>query len=120
MVASILVIVVAVEALTIMGIEIFGSVSMQARAFDLNAKVLALKEVRVLLANQGVYNGLLGLLILLSGLGLSGSSLHWIWLLEMAFVFFAAVYGSLTATRKIILVQGLPALLAILALWLRI
>jgi putative membrane protein len=40
--------------------------------------------------------------------------------LEMAYIVIVAVYGSLTAARKIILVQGLPALLALIALALHI
>ena len=38
--------------------------------------------------------------------------------LEMVFVLLAAIYGSLTAARKIIVMQGLPAFLALIALFL--
>jgi len=39
--------------------------------------------------------------------------------MEMLFIFLAAVYGALTATKKIILVQGLPAFIAIILLFLK-
>ena len=39
--------------------------------------------------------------------------------LEMLFILIAAIYGSLTAARKIILVQGLPAAIALLVLYLK-
>lgn len=37
--------------------------------------------------------------------------------MEMLFILIAAVYGSLTAARKIIFVQGLPALIALITLF---
>lgn len=109
-------ILVALEALYIMYLEMFGSIKDQAKAFEIDPKVLAMPEVKSLLGNQGIYNGLLGLLIIATMLILPTPYETSVLLLEMAFVLIAAIYGGFTATRKIWLVQGLPALIAILML----
>jgi putative membrane protein len=66
----------------------------------------------VLAANQGLYNGFLA-----AGLAwglISGDGA--IKLFFVACVLVAGIYGGLTAKRSILYVQGLPALLALLAL----
>ena len=65
---------------------------------------------RSLAANQGLYNGFLaaGLLWGLS-LGASGTSVK---LFFLACVIIAGVYGAFTVSRKILLLQALPAALA--------
>ncbi|MBD9366902.1 DUF1304 domain-containing protein, partial [Leuconostoc mesenteroides] len=75
--------------------------------------------VKTLLANQGIYNGLLGALIIGTMLFLSDPQQVLMLQMEMLFIFLAAVYGALTATKKIILVQGLPAFIAIILLFLK-
>jgi putative membrane protein len=72
----------------------------------------AAEASRVLAANQGLYNGFLA-----AGLAwglISGDGA--IKLFFVACVLVAGVYGGLTAKRSILYVQGLPALLALLAL----
>jgi putative membrane protein len=73
---------------------------------------------KVLAANQGLYNGFLA-----AGLVWSFFIDDPIWANRIATFFLACVvvagvYGALTASRKIFFVQALPALLALLALWL--
>ncbi|EFE94870.1 Predicted membrane protein [Serratia odorifera] len=66
---------------------------------------------RTLAANQGLYNGFLA------------AGLTWSWWLSqpvwqlffLGCVLIAGLYGGLTANRKILWVQGLPALIAMLA-----
>ena len=36
---------------------------------------------------------------------------------EMLYILIAAIYGSITSARKILVVQGLPALVALIALY---
>ena len=65
---------------------------------------------RVLAANQGLYNGFLA-----AGLGWS---LVWhegphLALFFLSFVIIAGIYGGVTASRKILIVQALPALVAL-------
>src|SRR6185436_18151347 len=71
---------------------------------------------KVLAANQGLYNGFLaaGLVWGLT-LGSAGTSVKVFFLLC---VLIAGVYGAMTASRKILYVQALPALIALLLLWL--
>jgi putative membrane protein len=70
-------------------------------------------ESRVLAANQGLYNGFLaGGLVL--GLVLGEPALV---LYLLACVVAAGVYGALTVSVRVLLVQALPATLALLA-WL--
>lgn len=116
MVGTILTVLVALEALYIMGLEMFGKPAKQAETFELDENITKMPEVRSLLGNQGIYNGMFGVLILLTLVVIHGSAQDIMLKLEMAYIVIVAVYGSLTAARKIILVQGLPALLALIAL----
>lgn len=67
---------------------------------------------KVLAANQGLYNGFLaaGLFWGLS-MGTAGTSVK---VFFLACVLVAGVYGGLSASRKIIFIQALPAALALL------
>jgi putative membrane protein len=71
---------------------------------------------KVLAANQGLYNGFLaaGLLWGVS-LGAGGTAVKVFFLLC---VVIAGVYGAVTASRKILYVQALPGLIALLFVWL--
>jgi len=81
------------------GLRIFG----HSQAFASAAKILAM--------NQGLYNGFLA-----AGLawGLSlGAAGHSIKVFFLACAVIAGVFGGLTASRKILLVQALPAAAAL-------
>ena len=67
---------------------------------------------RTLAANQGLYNGFLAA-GLLWGLSLGGAG-RAIVIFFLVCVAIAGIYGGLTASRKIIYVQALPALLGLL------
>jgi len=79
------------------------------RAFGMSVEQA--EATRVLAANQGLYNGFLaaGLLWGLS-LGASGNPIKIFFLLCIVV---AGLYGGLTASRKIILVQAVPAAIAL-------
>ena len=85
------------------GLRAFGHTPQQAQA----SKVLA--------ANQGLYNGFLaaGLAWGLS-LGAAGTAIKVFFLLC---VIVAGIYGALTASRKILYVQALPGLIALVLVW---
>ena len=86
MLATLLVALVAIIHLAILVLEMFfWEAPAGRRAFNLSADFA--RESRVLAANQGLYNGFLA----------------------------AGVFGALTASRKILYIQALPALLALLA-----
>ncbi len=116
-IATILVVVVGIEHLGIMLLEMFGQPQQQAKSFDLSSDFTKVPEVRVLLANQGIYNGMLGLSLLLSFWLFSGSVQYSVQLLLLSYVAVVACYGGFTATKKIWLIQFLPAVLAIITLW---
>jgi putative membrane protein len=84
------------------------------RAFGHTAEAAAASKV--LAANQGLYNGFLaaGLLWGLS-LGAGGTPIK---IFFLACVLVAGLYGAWTASRKILFVQALPALLALILLML--
>jgi putative membrane protein len=72
----------------------------------------------VLAANQGLYNGFLaaGLLWSLFWFGLIGGRA--ILTFFLACIVVAGVYGGVTVSRRIVLVQALPAAVAAVLLWL--
>jgi putative membrane protein len=76
----------------------------------------AAAATKVLAANQGLYNGFLaaGLLWGLS-LGAAGATVKVFFLLC---VVIAGVFGAATASRKILFVQALPGLIALVLVWL--
>ncbi|WP_374467589.1 DUF1304 domain-containing protein [Ferrovibrio sp.] len=76
----------------------------------------------VLAANQGLYNGFLaaGLafgLFYVPLFGDAAAALH-IKSFFLACIAIAGLYGAATAARKILYIQSLPAVLALLLLWL--
>jgi putative membrane protein len=75
------------------------------RAFGHSAEAAAASKV--LAANQGLYNGFLAAgLVWGLGLGAAGTQIKVFFLLC---VLVAGIYGALTASRKILFVQALPA-----------
>ena len=71
---------------------------------------------KALAANQGLYNGLLAAGLAWGvGLGADGLAVQTFFL---ACVIVAGVYGAFTVSRKILLVQALPAAVALAAVWL--
>lgn len=71
---------------------------------------------KVLAANQGLYNGFLAAgLIWGLYLGAGGFQIKMFFLLCVAI---AGLYGAATVGRKILFIQSVPAVLAIVALWL--
>lgn len=86
------------------------------RAFRNTPEKAAL--TRVLAANQGLYNGFLAA-GLLWGLWLGAEAVG-IKLFFLICIAIAGIFGALTATKKILYIQTLPALFAILFLWLEI
>lgn len=85
------------------------------RTFGTTAEFAA--QTKVLAANQGLYNGFLaaGLLWSLS-LGDDGRQVLQFFL---ACVLLAGLFGAVTANRRILFVQAIPAGAALLLVWLR-
>ena len=76
------------------------------------------KESAVLAANQGLYNGFLaaGLLWALVWYGVAGG--RPILTFFLACIVVAGIYGGATVSRRILIVQAVPAAIAAALLWL--
>lgn len=83
------------------------------RAFGTTADFAA--QTRVLAANQGLYNGFL-VAGLIYGLVRGGDEGLAFLVFFLACVVVAGLYGAVTASRKILFIQALPAGLALAAL----
>ena len=116
-IAKILVLLVALEHLYIMVLEMFLWTTPKGR------KVFALAEdfaisTKAMAANQGLYNGFLaaGLLWgLVHPIAYVGMQIQ---LFFLCCVLAAAVFGALTVKKAILFMQGLPALLALISVFL--
>lgn len=82
------------------------------RAFGLTAEFA--EQSKALAANQGLYNGFLAA-GLVWGLSL-GSAGFDVKVFFLTCVLIAGIFGGLTASRKILWIQALPALIALLLL----
>lgn len=83
-----------------------------ARVFKMSQEELARPSVQTLFKNQGVYNGLIAILILLA-IYVAPSSM-WLGIL-LAYVVAVAIYGALTSDKMILLKQGGLSILALLS-----
>ena len=105
---------VALEHLYILYMEMFAWDTPRVRRIFGTTPQLA-RDTRALAANQGLYNGFLAA-GLIWGLAHPDAAVGvQIQLFFLACVLVAAIVGGLTAKRSILLVQGGPALLALLA-----
>ncbi|AQR95822.1 MULTISPECIES: DUF1304 domain-containing protein [Clostridium] len=97
---------VSMEHFFIMILEMFFIKSPVAKkAFDLESEFLEQKKVNVMFANQGLYNGFLAAGLLWSLLASEAMGLY-LKIFFLSCVIVAAVFGSITANKKIIFTQG--------------
>lgn len=113
----ILTIAVGIEHIGIGFLEIFGKPATQAKAFNLSVEYVEQKEARISMANQGIYNAMIGLLITVAYFMFPLKWLFPFWYLMLALIVVVALFGGFTATKKIFLVQMLPALVALFFLF---
>ena len=112
MFATILVAIVALIHLYILVLEMFlWNTKTGHKAFNLSPDFA--RDTRVLAANQGLYNGFLAA-GLAWGLWLGAPGVQVV-IFFLACVLAAGIFGALTASRKILYIQALPALLALVA-----
>ncbi|MCY9806161.1 DUF1304 domain-containing protein [Lentilactobacillus senioris] len=115
--ATILVILVAVEAILFMILEIWGSTEMLKKAFGMSSEFLKQSEARVALANQGIYNGFIGGGLLFARFDFPVNAQVIGSLLFTSFVVLAGIFGMATIRRKSVFwIQAFPAILAVLAI----
>ncbi|MCL4167779.1 UNVERIFIED_CONTAM: hypothetical protein GTU68_019435 [Idotea baltica] len=116
-IATILVLLVAIEHVYILVLEMFMWTKPRTmKAFGTTAEFA--ESTKALAANQGLYNGFLA-----AGLfwGLLHSNPEFGFQIQVFFlvcVLVAAVFGTATAKKSILIMQGLPALLALVSVFL--
>ncbi|MGE6630555.1 DUF1304 domain-containing protein [Bacillus sp. NPDC077027] len=109
--------IVALEHVMIMLLEMFFIQSkMGKKAFNLPKHLEGDPNVKVMFANQGLYNGFLAA-GLIWGLILGSNPVgYMIQLFFVICVVVAAIFGGFTSNKSIIVKQGVPAILALVAL----
>ena len=110
---KILSVLVAAEFLYIFYLETIATTSDKtSKVFGMSREELSRKSVNVLFKNQGVYNGLISVLI-----GLSVFAFHSKVAVVslMLYIVGVALYGSVTSNPKIILMQGGLAMLTLVS-----
>lgn len=114
MVATVLVAAIALLHVYILVLEMFLWTSPRGRAaFGTTVEVAEI--TKVMAANQGLYNGFLaaGLFwALVMGVLTQGKAQAFFFL---GCVFVAGIYGAMTASRKILFIQAVPAALGLVA-----
>ncbi|MEO8606315.1 MAG: DUF1304 domain-containing protein [Chloroflexota bacterium] len=113
-IAKILVAVVALEHVYILYMEMFlWTTPAVMKNFGTTPEVA--QSSKALAANQGLYNGFLAAGLAWGILHPEAAFGHQIQIFFLVCVIVAAIYGGMTAKRSILLVQGLPALIALIA-----
>jgi putative membrane protein len=113
-ISMILVGLVALEHVYILYLEMFAWTTPRVQRMFGTTPDIA-RDSKVLAANQGLYNGFLAAGLfwgLIHPNVMVGSQIQ---LFFLGCVIVAAIYGGLTAKRSILLVQGAPALVALLS-----
>ncbi|KRM32576.1 hypothetical protein FC83_GL000443 [Agrilactobacillus composti DSM 18527 = JCM 14202] len=100
-----------------MYLEMFAPKALQAKSFGMPLAFVTQLNAQVALKNQGIYNGALGVVLLLSLWLLSGSGQIATLRLLAGFVIVVGVYGGATVTKKIYGLQALPGALALISLF---
>lgn len=114
-IANVLTALVLLEHVYIVWMEMFAWETAGKRSFGKALPAELFRPTKGLAANQGLYNG-----FLVAGLAWSFLINDPTWsdnvrLFFLGCVLVAGIFGGITASKKIFFVQGLPALLALLA-----
>ena len=106
---------VAVEFFYIFYLESIATKSNKTRkVFNINEEDQANETVVTLFKNQGIYNGLLGVLILIAVFCLHNIVVTG---LLMGYIILVAVYGTVTSQPKILFMQGGLPILTLISLF---
>lgn len=113
-VSTVLVVLIALQHLFFLYLEMFlWTKPAGMKTFGLTRETA--ESSKVLAANQGLYNGFLAAGLVWGVLYPAADAGRDIQLFFLACVLVAGVFGGVTAKRTILFVQGLPALIAIIA-----
>ncbi|WP_203664463.1 DUF1304 family protein [Lacticaseibacillus sp. 53-4] len=108
-----LLVLIGVEHLGIAALEMRGTPARQASVFGMPLEFVKQPHAQIALANQGVYNLMLGAAMLASAFTIAGAAFVTVALILLVFLLVVGVYGGVTVTRKIFLVQVLPAVIGL-------
>lgn len=112
--SMVLVALVAFEHVYILVLEMFlWTTDRGRRSFGFSREFA--ESTKVLGANQGLYNGFLAAGLIWSLIHPDLGMAFQLQLFFLSCVLIAGIYGGITAARKIIFIQGMPAALALLA-----
>ena len=111
--SSLLTALVAIEHLYILWMEMFAWTTVGKKTFK-NIPSDLFEKTKVLAANQGLYNGFLAAGLIWSLVISDAVWGNYIACFFLGCVIIAGVYGAITASRKICVVQAVPAIIALL------
>ncbi|WP_125573340.1 DUF1304 domain-containing protein [Levilactobacillus huananensis] len=111
-----LIYIVALEHLAIMGLEMWGRPETQSKTFGMPLEFVRQVPAQKALANQGIYNGMVGVSLLISQWVLNGRSQLITTAIFLIFIVVVALFGSLTVKKEIFWLQGMPSLVTLLVL----
>lgn len=113
--STILVLLVSLEFLFIMYLETIATTSRQtSKVFGITIEKLKDKQVSLLLKNLGIYNGLVGLLLIYAVL--FSSHPKELCVLVLTYIIIVAIYGGITSSINIFFKQATLPILALLSL----
>jgi putative membrane protein len=114
-IASILIAIVAIEHLYILWLEMFAWETAGKKAFKGALAPELFKPTKTLAANQGLYNGFLAAGLIWTFFISNEEWKNHIAVFFLSCVLIAGIYGGATASKRIYVIQALPALLALIA-----
>jgi putative membrane protein len=113
----VLAILVAVEHFYIMDLEMNRIQSERARrVFNLTPEFARNPKVQVMFKNQGLYNGFLAAMVVFGLIIFINNDYFGKMIVQfgLSCVAIAAIYGALTSSPRILIIQGAPAIMALL------
>ncbi|MST89236.1 DUF1304 domain-containing protein [Sharpea azabuensis] len=112
-ITEVLAVLVALEFFYIMYLETFATTSDNtSQVFQMTKEELSRDSVKTLFKNQGIYNGLIGVLILLALFVFTSKIAI---MILMGYIILVALYGAITSNPKILLMQGGLAILTLIS-----
>lgn len=112
-----LILLVGIEHLYIMILEVFLlKTDLGQKTFNITKEVSSDKYIRILFLNQGFYNLIIGLGIIVSLFFLEGSSQLLMLYFFLSSIIFLSFVGAISSSKSILIKQGFPAFLALLFL----
>lgn len=110
----VLLLIIAIEHLFIAFLEMTANPKKQAKAFGVDVEFLKQADARISMANQGIYNAMLAVIIILGQWIFTGTNTIYANLLFSSFVSVVGFFGGLTVNKKIYFVQMTPGLIALI------